>query len=125
MEYWICNNCNFPFQLKVLLIFLKKIRPMESAVRGQVEALLLKDNSIEVCVETNGNTRILTFPTTCSLLNLTILMTLTWKKVFFRRFLSELKFEPRDLCYKHSAIVKFSSLNFFKYENKRQHLSRV
>ena len=55
MQYWICNNSNFPFQLKVLLIFLKKIRPMESAVRGQVEALLLKDNSIEVCVETNGN----------------------------------------------------------------------
>ena len=28
---------------------------MEKAVLGQVEALSLKDNSIEVCIETNGN----------------------------------------------------------------------
>ena len=70
---------------------------METTVRGQVEALSVKDNSIEVCVEINGNYKDFNIAKDLFVAEFTDCDDSDMEESLLQKILSDWKSEPRDL----------------------------
>ena len=70
---------------------------METTVRGQVEALSVKDNSIEVCVEINGNYKDFNIAKDLFAAEFTDCDDSDMEESLLQKILLDWKSEPRDL----------------------------